>query len=491
MPATPELDIIQQTHPEYTDKIDNLTFLQAAYFGTGGFADGTYIVKYTNESTDKYDERKDIAYYPNYVKSIVNTYGGHLYKQEPVRDEKGNEILETFISKTNLKGNKNMDSIMKDAFQLSMALGYCYVFVDSPDTLVETAASEKELDIRPYAYIISPISVTNWGLDNKGNFEWILIKETYVENQETPFQDNPDTIERYRYWDKKEWAVYDILESEVVLIASNTHTLGRIPIVPVYFEEIPGEIVGVSGVEEIARLNKRLYNLLSELDDILRKQTFAILTYQGNLPDELGLDTDRAMTYDQERPAFIAPPSVATDAYRQTIDAITGEIFRIAKLDHQGVTATTKDKSGIALIVEFEKTEEALQSGAKQMKQVEYNIYELVLLWAGKAVKDIKDEITVEYADSYGIKDYSTLIDAVSEAIMLNIPSDTFYKELYKKTTSVLLPDASIDTRKKINKEIDEAQSVVNINGDSLGNESVPETVEATEEDVADEPEST
>jgi len=61
-------------------------FSKEAYFGNGGFLDGSYIDKYVREDDTKYENRQEIAYYTNVFASKVNRFVGYIYKKLPVRN---------------------------------------------------------------------------------------------------------------------------------------------------------------------------------------------------------------------------------------------------------------------------------------------------------------------------------------------------------------------------------------------------------------------
>ncbi len=60
-------------------------FLLDSYSGTGGFLDGSYLISHPRESQEKFERRRKLAVYPNYVKKVVDSYLFHLFKKSPIR----------------------------------------------------------------------------------------------------------------------------------------------------------------------------------------------------------------------------------------------------------------------------------------------------------------------------------------------------------------------------------------------------------------------
>jgi len=458
-----ELGTIAQEHAEYTANIDTWTMLHDSYHGTGGFEDGTYLDKYEKEDEAKYISRKKLSYYPNYTAAIVDTYVGHIYKKSPDR-RTINDILDSFHRSTNLRGDASIDVLMSQAFITAIVIGHCFVVVDTPNVEVTTKLEERLANKKAYAYVVHPKNVLDWAIDEYGILQWIKIKETALTNTEDVFEEHEERT-RYKIWTIDEWSLIEEDEGDLTVIDSGSHGLGKVPVVPVHYKKADGHtILGISGIKDVSSLSKRLFNLLSELDDLLRQQTFAILTFPGD-PGEIRLDTDLAVTFDPESkhaPAFIAPPSSTTDSYEKRIKQTVEEIYRLAKLNHTGIENHNAVKSGASLQIEFEKTEAMLQKVAINLTNAEYFIHELVLLWNGVSVDNIKTEVTIEYPDQFGLVDVGAVLEQAYNTIAIQVPSDTFRKHYYRKMSNLLLPEIDNNIKRIIESEIEASEEVVN-----------------------------
>jgi len=74
-------------------------FLMDAYTGKGGYLDGTYLIRHPRESDEKFNKRKKLAVYPNYVRKVVDSYLSHLFKKSPVRSIETQEYQDFLSSR--------------------------------------------------------------------------------------------------------------------------------------------------------------------------------------------------------------------------------------------------------------------------------------------------------------------------------------------------------------------------------------------------------
>jgi hypothetical protein len=440
-------DIVKSYHDEYISSMNNWEFLKNSYFGTGGFANGGYIEKYDKESQQKYLGRKKNAYYLNYCATVIDTYNAHLFKKAIVR-KSDNPYYKRFIENCN-GANKNIDTFMKGAFLYAQIFGYSFVVIDKPDIEVKTRLEEFEENALPYAYILPPQSVIDWSIDAKGEFNWVKVVED-VPRDANNFLDSKDMQTFYRVWTKEEFYLFNEKEE---LVEKGEHNLGVVPFILLQNKKgTLGSIVGKSEINDIAKISKRLYNLCSELDDLLRSQTFAILTYPALDAKDLSdveLGTDRILTYDPSSsfaPAFISPSADATKAYETRIDTLIKEIYRLARLSFKGGVTP----SGIALAFEFEKTNQALCDKALNLQQAEIKIAKIVSRW-----QDSEFDGEIQYPLDFSLADIESELKLALDTINLNL-SDRFNKEYKKSVMRKLMPRLPESVKIIIDKEIQE-----------------------------------
>lgn len=415
--------------------------LHDAYYGTGGFANGDYLVAHRRETVVKYESRKSIAYYLNYVAPVVNSHVDPIFKKEPAREyPEGDKRFSAFMGDTDMLGT-DMTSFMKRAALVSKLKGVAFLVVDSPKEQPTTLAKQLEERAFPYVYVVEPDMVTDYTLDRFGR----IVSFTYKEPQDdTTMGSNGMATQKYnqRTWTKTTWTLTNDKGEEK---ESGVNPLNKVPIIPLFSRKmVPGEILPMSEFYSIARANARIYNLCSELDEILRNQSFAILTYPGqkqpNSNQDVTVGTETMLGYSPEAtnaPAFIAPPADPANMIMSQIDRLIKEIYRMAALDSVVATVdgTQTKTSGVAKQWDFEKTNRMLADFATNCEDAEKAIVDLYNAWTNSNI-----EYTATYGDDFGIDDVNEELDKATKALDLLIGGQ-FDVEIKKRLASIIFAD--------------------------------------------------
>jgi len=203
------------------------------------------------------------------------------------------------------------------------ALGSNLVLIDMPKEIPSNLKEQLVSRSLPYLVEIKPQRVLKYKLDKYGKFEYIAYSDTIDNSTYT----DDDIYEVTRYFDKSVWQVI----KDDKIIEQGEHNLGICPIIS--FGE-NGVFPDSGEFNQIAYLQKRYYNLESELDEILRGQTFSMLTVNADAPSdlELKLSTDNALVYGtgMNSPSFIAPDGTSANAYRDKIESIIDNINKVS-----------------------------------------------------------------------------------------------------------------------------------------------------------------
>ncbi len=418
-----------------------------SYTGKGGFEDGSYLIKYPRESDEKFERRKQLAIYPNYVKKIVDTYISHLFKQAPIRET--TPEYNDFIQNVDRQGTY-IDDFMRKAGKLSLIFGTVLIVVDRPRGKAKTKLEEKQLGLTPYAVIKLPYEVEEAKLDEYGNISRIVFKEN----------------ETYRTFTDSSWIISKDKEGKQIIDAGS-HELGVVPVVPIRWTDtvLPFDIFSPPFIKDIAQINFDLYNAISELREILRNITFPVFTIP--IRDEqtasqlanMTIGTENFVGYDPEgggKPDFIAPPPDPAKIYLEYINFLISQMYKIVNLEF--AMGSQSGKSGVALDFEFQQVNSLMAGIALHLEQAEYKIAELVARWNGE--DSFKGKI--EYNKDFSFKDIERELKNAMDALSLQI-SQTFDAELKKKLARELLGDY-IDEPilERIDKEIDGLEGLDN-----------------------------
>ena len=419
--------------------ISDYSFYKDAYNGSGGFLDGSYIDKFPRESDEKYTERQKIAYYTNMFTSKVNRYNGYLFKTAPVRMS-SNSLMRQIFDDVDNKGN-SANVFMSNFAKNSKALGSNLILIDMPKNIPTTLKEQIDARAVPYFVEIAIDSVDKYKIDKFGNFDYISFKDT-IDN--STFEED-DVIDVIRYYDKTTWKV--IADDKV--IEQGEHNLGVCPVVS--FGE-NGVFPDSGEFSQIAHLQKRHYNLKSELDEILRGQTFSLLTINADVPSdvEIKLSTDNAIAYgkDMKAPSFVSPDSSSAAIYQKEIESVENAISKIA----YDLTTNNSQESGIALDIKFQGLNGSLSNFAMRMQDLESNAFDIVCKYLG-----ITNDVTVEYPKVFSIVDVEKEISILGEVKALGYTLPKYEQLKLQQIVANDLNSVNIEDVDVINGEIEDA----------------------------------
>lgn len=377
-------------------KIDDYDLLEQSYYGSGGFADGTFLFRHRRETAEQYAFRQMLAYYLNYVAPVINSHVDPVFKDPATRDYSGpaSSLWAAYVEDVDGAGT-NQDDFMKMAALQSKIFGAVLIVTDNAPEQPATVAEVLTTRALPYSYIVTPNRITDFQVDARG----VLVSVSYTEPEvdETGAKTGENLV---RKWTRNAWALY----RDSKLIKGERHNLGRVPVTVLVSRKIaPGNLKPPSEFLSVARTNLHIYQLCSWLAEIHANQTFAVLTYPvvGNPPENLVIGTNNALSFNGEArhaPEWKAPPSEPAESLQGQIDRLIQEIYRMASLSY--VTGTKAQSSGVAKQWDFEKTNQALTDLAQNCESAERDVAELFALWAGQALT-----YTVVYPDDFALAD--------------------------------------------------------------------------------------
>lgn len=414
--------------------IEDYTFLKDAYYGEGGFKDGSYLVPHPRETPEKYHRRKALAYYLNYVAPVINSHVNPIFRQEPEREWKENELFSAFMEDADTLGT-SFSRFMKRAALIAKLQAVAFIVIDNLSDQPDNMADVLKERALPYAYIVQRNQVKNYKTNKAGRlieFSYTVVAETSNDSQSN------DTWT----WTTTGWSCQyaDGTKKE------GTHDLKRLPVVALYSKPMePGKVLPQSEFYNIAKTNQRLYNLCSEIDEIIRNQAFNVLAYP--LPEgeteikEIVVSTENVLGYDgtlANQPGYIAMDTGPLEQLRAERKDLVEEIYRMAELSH--VTGVESKESGIAKKWDFDQQgNQVLIDFALNCEEAERDVARIFGLWTTQAI-----ELHCKYADDFGILDVSEALDEVGKALDLQI-GGKFDVEVKKKAAVVYLNDLPED----------------------------------------------
>jgi len=208
----------------------------------------------------------------------------------------------------------------------------------------------------------------------------------------------------------------------------------------------------------IADLSKRLFNLDSEMDEILRSQTFSLLTMQ--VPENsteaqklaaaqtVGqtIGTSNLMVHSGSTPAFIAPDSGPADTYLKRIDKIREQIGEIGL----NVATINQQESGVAMQMRFASINAELSSFSGRMEDLERRAWELSRQWLG-----MTQAPDTQWPRDFNLADVESELRILTEMQGAAMP-DAVIAEQSKRITSIQFSGLDQERQDAISAAIDE-----------------------------------
>ena len=224
----------------------------------------SYLVRYPRESDLKFSRRNEVAFFDSPMAQAAGDFVGYLSERNPVRNLP-HALYKTIADDADGKGN-SID-VFWQAFMIeAKARGCMCLLVDMPAMDADTMGEQISDRVAPYLAAIKPEQITEYEIGQDGKFVFAEFAGRYI-------KDDGERVDASWRFDRFGWEVRAIKGGAI--LDAGEHPLDQCPIL--IFTE-GGDFPAFGPFAPIADLSKRLFNLDSELDEILRAQTFSLLT---------------------------------------------------------------------------------------------------------------------------------------------------------------------------------------------------------------------
>lgn len=386
-------------HPKWKEYIQEWQFLMDSYIGGKDYFDGEYLTSYIFESREEYEERLANTALDNHVKSVVAIMNAFLFRSPPQRDFgslTGDPALDPFLNDADLDG-RSFDTVMRDISTYATIYGTCWVLIDKPNTNLMTRAEELQQGVRPYVSIFTPENVLDWQYARSPNGVYYL---TYLK----VFEGNTAGRDVFRIYTPDTITVMSLgaTEDTATIDMTMPNTLGMIPAVCVYSQRTGEKGIGISDIADVARMQRAIYNELSELEQLERISNHPSLVLTPNVSAHAGAGALIKVpedTPDGLKPYLLQPSAASIDSL---LNSVKQKVEAIDRMAHMGGIRSIESRrlSGIALATEFQLLNARLAEKADNLEHAEEQIWRIFARWQNTIWNGV-----IKYPDSFNIQD--------------------------------------------------------------------------------------
>lgn len=430
------LDYVTTVHPLYKLYLGRWQYLGDAFVGGYDYYLGKYLEPYYYESTDDYMKRLRQVALDNHVRSVVGIYNSFLYRKNPRRDLgvlASDPNIDNFFQDSDLDG-RSFDQFMRDVATMAMVYGCVWVAVDKPQSNAYTRADELQQGIRPYVQMFTPDNVMDWDYERTPDG---LYRLSYVKVKEETQKDHT-IIREYTLDTIRAFKLENDGVDEPMLIQELPNEIGMIPVCPVYAQRGNKRGIGVSLVNDIADVQRSIYEEFSEIEQIIRLTNHPALVKSRGTDASAGAGAIIQMEDGLDpglKPYLLQPNGASIDSVLSSITKKVESIDRMASLG--GIRSIESRRlSGIGLQTEFQMLNARLSDIALNLEHAEEMIWRMWAVYQGTAFDGY-----IEYPRSFSIQDKANEVTMLKQAKDANINDPKINQALDKMILETIVED--------------------------------------------------
>lgn len=459
MSANTYSEIATRRHPQIKAKEAIWNLIADSYAGGEAYVRKGHLFRFPKENRIEYEARVKRAVFFNHVQPLSDMLAGFLFKKGVKRKlPTGLEFLESSATK-----RKGLNSFMQTV-SIHSLMYTCGVLVDSPKfntDNIRTKADEALLNLQPYCVLYTPDKIRDFYVEEDGQLLWVLLDNTEI-CQDDPLQPARKKVV-YRLWVRDKIQDFEIKQSktsassEVTLIAESVNPLGEVPFIFVNWRDMDDDFIAETPFEDIAMLDRAIFNFLSYFDQMVAGGTFKVLFFPITSPEDLpksveeeGLGSLSVVPYPAmggAKPFFDGQGLQDVAPFVAGMEMYFEQIMQKLGLDRDKKQAAPQ--SGYAKELDFSRCEALLQLGAEQQENTERRIVELAAKWLG--IQNPNPEI--EYSSDFASEDIDAELTRLYQ--LLTLPFKTMRKLAYRQIAARALPGIPAEDQKAIDTEIE------------------------------------
>lgn len=426
--------------------------------GVSSLVGASYLARYQRESDAKYAARNAVAFFDSPLALACSRFVGYLSARPPIRTAP-HDVYAQMIDDIDGRGN-SIDVWWQEFIAQGKARGSMLLLVDMPRALPGDRATQIAQRRLPYWLPVLPEDLTDYEIGDDGRFVVAEFRGTIlVDGKQEPC--------RWRF-DSQEWRAAS--SDGDTVFDGGTHGLGECPLL-IWTEGL--EFPAFGPFAAIADISKRLFNLESELDEILRSQTFSVLTMA--VPDGTTeaqklaaaqtagqtVGTQNLIVHAGPTPAFIAPPDGPARVYMDRITALRQRIDIIGL----NVATIEQQESGIAMQMRFQQVNAELVKCAVRSEDLERRAWDLSARWLGMSAAP-----SVNWSRDYQVADVRHEMEILDKMQASQMPG-AVVAEQQRRIVAAQFAGADADLMDRLVAAIDERERGIGAAADGDGDE--------------------
>lgn len=480
--ATKLEDALRRKRPGYEDERRWHRLLVDAYTGGGGFrgrigcpdselgsaaaaygpCDESYLDRYRREDDDKFNRRKKVAHYLNYVEPLTDLKVG-LVLNKPFKVEGLPPEIAEWQRNVDGEGTTWADARAR-LVRRAAIVGWAPTLIDTPPIPagVTTLAQAQAAGVSPRLIGLYPGHLTEWEIWER-RIERLKIQNDYV--RRPTLEGDEVKTSRIDVWYVDRTETYELVDGKLSGAPVVTARSGPIPLTVLRHKEAEDDpMIGLPMNGQVAVEARRLFNLLSALDEALDGSCFPVLV----LAEDLNVETDEpegdgeivvgaknglTLAKDaSQKHYYLTPPAEVFAALEKRIEVTVRELWRMARVEFVRPSGS-QNESGIARKHAFQQTNTAVEDFARCIALWEQATYVNVGRALGLPQATI-DKIRVVAPDDFDIDDIEGALKRLEQAMKVKL-GRVFEGVLKKRVVSEMAPNLDEKTRAEVDEEID------------------------------------
>jgi hypothetical protein len=404
-------NFIKKQHPEYETNRIRWRFLYDSYQGGAEYSRGGYLTRYVYESGEEYQARLAQTPLDNHCKSIISIYNSFIFAEAPRRDFDDlakDPLVNSILEDADLEG-RSWDAFMREVDVVAAIFGSAWVIVDKPEVALTTRADEIAADVRPYVSLYMPLSVIDWNYSRQPNGRYELDFLKVLLN-------NDGVNEDYAlyYPDRTDVVRSSISGGNNEVISSTPNPLGYVPAVCVYATRGHIRGIGISDINDIADVQRAIYDELSEIEQLIRISNHPSLVSTVEVQASAGAGSRIIIPENMPgdiKPYLLQPSGASLDGIRA---AITDKIAAINQMANLSSVRATESRtiSGVAMETEYRLLNSHLTLKADNLELGEEQIWTIIFDWMGMPGA----EFDIDYPESFNTRDKIRDLELIEKA---------------------------------------------------------------------------